>query len=161
MEAEYLHHHILQLLQKRRVDSLQIDELVMQLLNKILLTLGNVTELPVLPEKLKQNHLVTIERAKEYMLNNFSENISLNELAEHCFVSPFHFSRIFKTVLNVSPHQFLLSTRLNHAKILLTTTDKPVNDIGFESGFNSLEHFVTAYKQQFKLSPSQHRNQLV
>ncbi len=156
-DADYLQHHIMELIQRRKPDGLHVDELVMQLLNKIMLKLGNVTELPILPEKLKQNHLVTVERAREYMMDNFNENISLNELAEHCFVSPFHFSRIFKGVLNISPHQYLLATRLNHARILLTSTEKPVNDIGFESGFNSLEHFVTAYKQQFKLTPSQER----
>ena len=158
VEADYLHHLIVQLLQKRKVDRLQIDELVMQLLNKVLHVLANATEVTAVPEKLKQHHLGTIERAKEYMMNNFHENVSLNELAEHCFVSPFHFSRIFKSIMNLSPHQYLLSTRLHHARILLTTTDKPVNDIAFESGFNSLEHFVTAYKQVFRLTPSQHRS---
>jgi len=43
---------------------------------------------------------------------------------------------------------------------LLTTSAKPVGDIAFECGFNSLEHFATAYKQQFKVSPTQHRQQL-
>ncbi len=157
IETDYLHHLIMQLVQKRKVEGLQIDELVMQLLNKVLHVLANATEVTSVPEKLKQHHLGTIERAKEYMMNNFNENISLNELAEHCFVSPFHFSRIFKSILNVSPHQYLLSTRLQHAKVLLSSTEKPVSDIAFESGFNSLEHFVTAYKQVFRLTPSQQR----
>jgi transcriptional regulator GlxA family with amidase domain len=139
---------------------LHVDEQVMRLLDLILLKLGNVADVPVLPERLKQNHLGTVERAKEYMFNNFTEDISLNALAEYCYVSPFHFSRIFKTVMNTSPHQYLLSLRLQHARFLISTSDKPVNDVGFESGFNSVEHFVTAYKQFFEATPSQHRIQL-
>ena len=161
VETDYLHHLIMQLLQKQQVDHLQVDEMVMQLLTKVLVTLGNTPELPIVPDRLKKYHLLTIEKAKEYLLQNFTEDISLNELAEHCHVSPFHFSRVFKTVLNISPHQYLLNVRLNNAKILLATTHKPVNDIAFECGFNSLEHFVTAYKQQFSLTPSQQRKQLV
>jgi len=160
VEAEYVFNHIVQLIQGNRVDRLRVDEEVLRLLDIILSRIGNVTDVPVLPDRLKQNHLVTIERAKEYMFNNFNEDISLNELAEYCYVSPFHFSRIFKAVMNTSPHQYLLSLRLQHARFLLTTTSRPVNDIGFESGFNSAEHFVTAYKQSFHVTPSQHRMQL-
>jgi len=64
-------------------------------------------------------------------------------------------------IMKISPHQYLLSIRLQHAKTLITTSEKPVGDIAFECGFNSLEHFATAYKQQFKLSPTQYRCQLV
>jgi len=157
IDADYLHFQVMDAIQRKRVDRLYIDDMVMQMVNSILLLLGNATDLPVVPDRVKRNHLHTIEKAKEYMLNNLVQDISLNELAEYCYVSPFHFSRLFKSILNVSPHQYLLSARLNHARILLSSTDKSVNDIGFESGFNSLEHFVTAYKQQYQLTPSQQR----
>ena len=94
-------------------------------------------------------------------MKHFHENISLKQLAQHCYVSPFHFSRIFKSVMNVSPHQYLSEIRLNHAKILLTTTDEPVTDIAFACGYNSIEHFATAYRQRFKLNPSRYRKELV
>jgi transcriptional regulator GlxA family with amidase domain len=60
--------------------------------------------------------------------------------------------------MNVSPHQYLADVRLNHAKILLTTTEQPVTDIAFACGYNSLEHFTTAYKRKFKTSPGQQRS---
>jgi AraC family transcriptional regulator len=52
--------------------------------------------------------------------------------------------------MNMSPHQYLLGIRLQHAKILLTTSAKPVGDIAFECGFNSLEHFATATSSSSK-----------
>jgi AraC family transcriptional regulator len=160
-EADYLHHRILQHMQSKHAGKLQIDEMVIQLLDKVMNTLSNDHTVSPLPDGLKKYHLPTIEAAQQYMLHHFTENISLQQLARYCHTSPFHFSRIFKTILNMSPHQYLLSIRLQHAKILITTSAKPVGNIAFECGFNSLEHFATAYRQQFNVSPSQHRRELV
>jgi AraC-like DNA-binding protein len=48
---------------------------------------------------------------------------------------------------------------LQHAQVLLSTSELPVTDIAFECGFNSLEHFITAYKKKFRESPGSHRKQ--
>jgi AraC family transcriptional regulator len=160
VEADYLHHLILRLMQDKNASSLHIDEMVIYLLDKVMNTLSNSPSLSI-PENLKKYHLLTVETAKEFIHQYFSENISLHQLARHCYTSPFHFSRIFKTVLNLSPHQYLLRVRLQHAKMLITSSEKPIGDIAFECGFNSLEHFATAYKQHFKISPTKHRKELV
>lgn len=124
-------------------------------------TLGNNHAIETVPDNIKQYHLPTIEMAQEYIIQHFNENISLQQLATHCHISAFHFSRLFRMIMKMSPHKYLLSIRLQHAKALIATSEKPVGDIVFECGFNSFEHFVTAYKQQFKLSPTQYRSQLV
>jgi AraC family transcriptional regulator len=160
VEADYLHHLILRLMQDKNASSLHIDEMVIYLLDKVMNTLSNSPSLSI-PENLKKYHLLTVETAKEFIHQYFCENISLHQLARHCYTSPFHFSRIFKTVLNLSPHQYLLRVRLQHAKMLITSSEKPIGDIAFECGFNSLEHFATAYKQHFKISPTKHRKELV
>lgn len=159
-ETDYMHQHILGSVQSKRASALQIDEMVMALLDKVMNTLGSKFNTSPVPQTFIKYHLTTIEAARQYIHEHFSENISLHQLAQHCHTSTFHFSRIFKAVLNMSPHQYLVCIRLQHAKILLTTTVKPVSDIAFECGFNSLEHFVTAYKQQFRINPTQHRRQL-
>jgi len=157
---DYLHHRILQLLGRKEASGLQVDEMVMELLEKVMQVIGGaIQEVEPIANSLKQFHLGTIENAKEYILQHFHENISLHQLAQHCYVSPFHFSRIFKSVMNVSPHQYLAGIRLNHAKILLTTTAEPVTDIAFACGYNSIEHFATAYRQKFKTNPSSFRKE--
>ena len=160
-ELDYLHDSILKKIEKKRVSNLQIDEMVMEVLEKSINVLTNSKPLPAIADSLKQFHLGTIERAKVYIFDNFNQDILLQKLAQHCLVSPFHFSRIFKSIMNVSPHQYLTRVRLNHAKVLLTTTDQSVTDIAFASGFNSLEHFATAYRQRFKVNPSAYRKQLL
>jgi AraC family transcriptional regulator len=92
------------------------------------------------------------------MLANFDMNIGLQQLAEHCCVSLFHFSRIFKAVMKITPHQYLSEIRLNHARILLENTKYPVTQIAIQCGYNSVEHFATAYKQRFETTPSESRS---
>jgi AraC-like DNA-binding protein len=139
--------------------SLELDDLVIALVEKIMMTMGNKEALP-LSDTLKHHHLSTIEKARNYLFENFDKNISMQELSTHCCVSLFHFSRIFKAIMNKSPYQYLAELRLNHAHVLLTTSDLPVTQIAFQSGFNSLEHFTTSYKQQFNLSPSIYRKRM-
>jgi AraC-like DNA-binding protein len=79
------------------------------------------------------------------------------QLAEYCYVSPFHFSRLFKTFTSASPHQFLLTVRLKQAELLLRNTTQPVADVAFSSGFNSIEHFTAAFKQKYKCPPAKYR----
>jgi len=157
-QLDLLHHRVFQMLATRETSGLQIDELVMELVERVMtLISGSPAEVIPVTDSLKRFHLVTIESARDYILGHFSENISLHQLAQYCHVSPFHFSRIFKSIMNVSPHQYLADIRLNHAKILLTSTEQPVTDIAFACGYNSLEHFTTAYRRKFKTNPGRHR----
>jgi AraC-type DNA-binding domain-containing proteins len=158
-DLDYLHNRIWKRIEKGNTANLQIDEMVIELLDQVISILTNTPSVPLVADSLKQYHLATVENARAYILGNFSNNISLQQLARHCLVSPFHFSRIFKTIMNISPHQYLTGVRLNHAKVLMITSELSVTDVAFACGFNSLEHFVTAYRQRFKVSPSIHRHQ--
>ena len=160
-ELEYHHERIFQKIISKKYNSLEIDELVIGLLEKVMMSLGSAETSGSISDKLKQYHLGTIETARDYILSHFKENISLQQLAAHCLVSPFHFSRIFKAIMKTSPHQYLTSVRMTHAKVLLSGTSSPVSDIAYECGFNSPEHFVTAFKQHFKIKPSTLREQQV
>jgi AraC-like DNA-binding protein len=156
-ETEFLHFHIIKLVLTRSGSKLQLDNLVMEVIKKVL---GNITDYKPderIDTRLKQNHLVTIERAKEYLATHFTDDISLMQIAAYCFVSPFHFSRIFKTFTAESPHQYLLTLRLKQAELLLRNTTQPVADIAFSSGFNSVEHFTAAFKQKYKCPPATYR----
>lgn len=157
--AELLSRRLFAAVQNKGYDSLKIDELVFSILDHVMGIAGNVQELPVLAESLLNHHLGTVERAKEYILQHFREDISLQQLATHCHVSPFYFSRIFKSVLRISPHKYLNEIRLHHARLMVETTNMPVADVAFECGFSSAEHFATAYRKLFGAPPSAHRAQ--
>lgn len=158
-QTEFLHFYIMRLICTKKAGKLEVDNCVLNLIEKILPGITDYTPNKKIDARLKKNHLLTIERAKEYISENFTTDISLHELATYCYVSPFHFSRIFKTFTSYSPHRFLLSIRLQHAEMLLKNTATPIADIAFSSGFNSIEHFTAAFKQQFSFPPSKFRMQ--
>ena len=157
-EMEFLHFYILQLIQSRAGSKLQVDHLVMDMIGKALGAVIDYQPGEKINSRLKKNHLVTIERAKEYMTANFASDISLTDIAGYSCVSLFHFSRIFKTFTSSSPHQFLLGIRLQHAATILRNTSTPVADIAFSSGFNSIEYFTAAFRQKYKCPPTKFRS---
>lgn len=156
-ETEFLHYQILRRVLAREGTKLEIDQLVMEVAHKILENIIPYKADEKINARLKRNHLATIERAKAYITAHFTNDISLTEIADHCHVSPFHFSRIFKTFTLTAPHQFLLSVRLKQAELLLRNTTMPVMDIAFSSGFNSIEHFTSAFSNRYKVPPAQFR----
>jgi AraC family transcriptional regulator len=153
-EINYLHHLLLNKLFHSAQDNLLMDDLVVRLTDKIMRTLGNVTEPLPLPEPLKRYHLATIEKGRDFILKNFHRDIGLQQLADHCCVSLFHLSRIFKAVMNLSPHQFLLQIRLQHAQLLLRTTVLPISEISSQCGFSSMEYFASTFRNRFNGTPS-------
>jgi AraC family transcriptional regulator len=160
-ETDYLHHLILRLLAKPNPRRLEIDGLVMELLDTVLHKLRGGLIHTGMPESTKQYHLTTIERAKEYLFENFTNDISLHELAQYCYVSPFHFVRLFKQVCTYSPFHYLQQIRLKHAETLLRTTDLPITDVCFRSGFNRLDYFSSSFTKKFALSPTKYRAALL
>jgi len=151
---DYLHHMILQQPSAICFDTMLMDELVLQLVDKVMRVLSNEPVISTLPKGLKRFHLTTIESAKDYLIKNFHKKISLGDVAEHCCVSLFHFSRIFKSIMKITPYQYLTALRLQHASVLLEASSEPINQIALQCGFASLEHFDNAYRQRFGRTPS-------
>lgn len=158
-ETEYLHHHILKSIIDSGGSKLEIDCLVIHLIDTVFGKITDYRQDIDVHDRNKKNHLRTIEQAKEYITEHFQHDISLLDVARHCGVSPFHFSRIFKALTSWSPYQFLLRVRLKHAELLLTNTSLPVADIAFSSGFNNVEHFTGMFRQVFDLPPAMFRRE--
>jgi AraC-like DNA-binding protein len=72
-------------------------------------------------------------------------------------MSPSHFSREFSSTFGESPHQYLLTRRLERAAALLRTTDRSVTEICFAVGWNSVGSFTTSFGRVFGLTPSAYR----
>jgi AraC-like DNA-binding protein len=86
-----------------------------------------------------------------------SENVSLQSAAEQVQLSPFHFLRLFSTVLGVTPHQYLVRARLRRAARLLIETQQSVTNIALEAGFADLSNFVRTFHRAAGASPSHFR----
>ena len=154
---DYLHHQILHTL--HQAGKLELDHLVLDLVQQVVERVENSPLTEPISSALKAFHLSSIEQAKAYLNSQFNRDLSLLDLASHCCVSPFHLGRLFKACTGYSPHQYLVRVRLTHAEQLLRQSTIPVADVCYSSGSNSLEHFATAFRQHYNLSPTQYRKQ--
>lgn len=108
-------------------------------------------------EKLRDQHLETIERAREYMLANLDGDLSLHDIARNAHVSEFYFSRVFRKLTALSPYRYLLQARLEHAAMMLKDTKHSVTEISYASGFRNFPHFVASFTARHGISPLQYR----
>jgi AraC-like DNA-binding protein len=83
--------------------------------------------------------------------------IELEDAAAQAGVSPFHFLRLFSGVLGVTPHQYLVRSRLRHAARLLADDDKAVTDIAYDVGFGDLSNFTRTFHRAAGVSPLKFR----
>jgi len=85
------------------------------------------------------------------------EPIDLAGAAGEAGLSPFHFLRLFTRVLGVTPHQYLVRSRLRRAARLLAEGDRPVTDIAYDVGFGDLSNFVRTFHRAARASPRDFR----
>jgi AraC-like DNA-binding protein len=107
--------------------------------------------------KSPKSRIKQIDRGIDYIEKNYQKNISLKEIANHACLSPYHFSRSFKKTTGYSPYEYLIYFRINIAKLLLKTTDHPVEEIGTEIGFESTSNFIKTFKQLEEMTPLKYR----
>jgi AraC-like DNA-binding protein len=83
--------------------------------------------------------------------------IGLEDAAAQAGISPFHFLRLFSEVVGVTPHQYLVRSRLRHAARRLADDDSPITDIAYDVGFNDLSNFVRTFHRAAGASPLKFR----
>jgi transcriptional regulator GlxA family with amidase domain len=99
-------------------------------------------------------HLV---RAKDLADARYAEPLGVPDLARAARLSQAHFSREFRRAFGESPHQYLLTRRLERAAALLRGTDWSVADICFAVGLQSVGSFTTSFGRMFGASPTAYR----
>ncbi|WP_394842821.1 AraC family transcriptional regulator [Pendulispora brunnea] len=86
-----------------------------------------------------------------------SEELHLDDIAQAADLSPYHFLRLFKRELGVTPYRYLMQARVRRAVELLGATDQPVTEIAFDVGFGDLSNFINAFRREIGCSPRQYR----
>ena len=97
------------------------------------------------------------ERAVSYIRQRFRSNITLQELADHVSLDASYFLRLFKRETGLTPHAYLVSVRLQQAGYYLKTTDRPVKEIAYACGFQSVNSFCIAFKKNKGMTPTQYK----
>jgi transcriptional regulator GlxA family with amidase domain len=96
-------------------------------------------------------------RARDLVDSRYAEPLDLEALARAAHVSPRHFSRSFRATFGETPHQYLLTRRLERAARLLRTTDWTVARVALAVGIQSQPSFTTSFRTHFGKTPTEYR----
>ncbi len=116
---------------------------------KLLSSIGFVNSF----KKTGRNNLVDVY---EYIIKNFKDRITLNDVANIACMNPTAFSRVFKRVNRKTFSEYLNEVRIGYACKLLMEEKYNISEICFESGFNNISNFNRQFKKTTKYSPSQY-----
>ncbi len=111
-------------------------------------------QLPIYEGGIPQRQL---QQILDYIDTHLERNIKLADLARLLDMSQFHFSRLFKQSIEMSPYQYLIQQRIERAKQLLKKTDRLIVDIALECGFNSHSHLSKQFRQFTGMTPKAYR----
>jgi len=112
---------------------------------------------PRRPAKLTARDRRRAVEAALWIEANSHLDIELEDAARQASVSPYHFLRLFAGALGVTPHQYLLRTRLRRAARHLAGDDTLVTEIAYDVGFNDLSNFVRSFHRAAGVSPLKFR----
>lgn len=96
-------------------------------------------------------------RVRDLIDRAYAEQLDIAALARSASVSPAYFSRSFKAAFGETPHQYLMSRRMERAKALLRDADTSVTEVCLSVGFTSLGSFSTQFRRFVGASPSAYR----
>ena len=98
-----------------------------------------------------------LQRAKDLADARYFEPLGVDDLAGRAGLSRAHFSREFRRAFGETPHQYLLTRRLERAAALLRTTDRSVADICFAVGLRSVGSFTSSFTRTYGVPPAAYR----
>ena len=101
-----------------------------------------------------------ITRAKEYIEENQTEDLSLGQVAKAVNTSTFYFCKMFKKATGLNFTDYVSRVRIEKAKNLLLNPNLRISEIAYEVGFQSLTHFNRVFKKVVGQSPTEYRDKL-
>jgi AraC family transcriptional regulator len=100
-----------------------------------------------------------LRRVLEFIDSNISEELNLKEISNVSGLSPFYFLRCFKESMNVTPHQYIVKTRIERAKLMLRSNEIPISEISLNCGFLCQSHFTNAFRKFTNTTPLKYRRE--
>ena len=101
-----------------------------------------------------------VEKALEYIEENYYKDIRLSDLARFCDVSPSHLCRLFSSATGSTLSEYILSFRMNRAAYLLVNTDETAATVAHEVGYPDCGYFHKVFRSFFGMTPIDYRRSL-
>ncbi len=96
------------------------------------------------------------ENAVFYMQSNLDRQITLEEICENCYVSPYLLKEVFKLKLNMSPMAYFINLKIEKAKMLIKNSSMNFTQIAEVLGFSTVHYFSRIFKNKVGLSPKEY-----
>jgi AraC-like DNA-binding protein len=107
--------------------------------------------------KLNQHDAEKINSIYAYIMEHYTSEISLENVAKQAFMTPPAFCRYFKKITRKTLVEVVVEYRIKHACQLLSSSDKSISDICFESGFGNISYFNKQFKEMMRETPLGYR----
>lgn len=138
--------------------SASYEYMLQVLLTELLIKTSRLTSSASLPAHTSMNPLhQKIMDVVKFIHGHYADKITLQQLSETFYISPFYLSRIFKEITGFTIINYLNLTRIREAQRLLTDTDLKIVDIAESIGFESLTHFDRTFKKMLNMTASKYR----
>jgi len=108
-------------------------------------------------EQRSYNVTKSINQAIKYLKENYRSEYCLEDVAKSANLSPYHFSRVFKSQTGKTPYEFLMDLKLQKAKEMLLDSTKTITEICTELGFSSPSHFAAVFNKNVGETPKAYR----
>ncbi|MFT3696541.1 MAG: AraC family transcriptional regulator [Kofleriaceae bacterium] len=95
-----------------------------------------------------------LARVIELISVHFADRLTLEQLAAEAGISKYHFTRLFRQKVGMTPYRFVQETRLAVAREMLVSTDLPIAEVGARCGYPAASHFATAFSSRYGMSPA-------
>ena len=134
----------------------KIQSLIYELLSYVFKTLSPTANQP--SKKIKRTEKdIILQEVQKHLIEHFTEQITLADLEKNFFVSKSLLCHYFKDKFGISPIEYLIRFRIEHAKTLLFKTDLSISDIAAEAGFGNSNYFSYLFKKYVEKSPLEYR----
>lgn len=107
--------------------------------------------------KIKSNDERLFERVRKVVLDNLaSPDLSVEFIAREVGVSRSHLQRRLKVAANMNPSEYIKRERMRHAALMLSKKNVAVSEVAYATGFSTLSHFSTCFKEHYGMSPTRY-----
>ncbi len=96
----------------------------------------------------------------KYIDENFTEDVTLSELAKRCFYNSAYLGRLFKNEVGIGLRDYICEKRIKRAKELLRSTGRTVENIALDVGYLDKRQFYRVFKEKTGITPNQYRNEV-
>lgn len=104
-----------------------------------------------------ERHVDSIEKIRLYIDCNITKNLKISDIAQEFSFSDEHIIRIFKKTYGITPHKYILQSKIRIAMIMLKMTDSTIEEIAEKLSFSDSHHFSTQFKKLMGYKPSEYR----